>query len=82
MACEAKYPEPHPEWLRFLINDKRREDMALHRQRMIEVPLERDIPSSLPSRAGWGAAIEELDSMGLGSDDNPDYWEALAYEPA
>lgn len=85
--CEARYPEPHPEWLRFLVNDQARERMALHRQRVIEVPFFDDqhkpgvqCNQGLPSQSRDPAPVyDELDAMGLGAD-NADYWESLPYD--
>ena len=82
--CEDVYPRPFPEWLRFLVNDAMRERVAAGRGEPIEQPyfdeyVDYEESAGLPSQRGWGAVLDELDNMGIGSA-NSDYWESLSYD--
>ena len=78
-SCEKDYPRPHPEWLRFLVNDDKAERMRIERNRVVEVPysglFEYDNRCGLPSYQGHAAVCAELEAMGI--DDQ--YWECCDF---
>lgn len=68
--CAAEYPEPHPEWLRYLIKEARKDQWHAVND-PIEIPYNDDLdyddyePVGLPSARGLDAAFKECADMGV-----------------